>query len=380
MLRSIAAQLSADGHDVTVLTAQPSYNKATAQRKMPRHQDLDGFQVKRVRLFPESKSNYAVRALNMLLFMVAICSHILCRRKKNSYAKVMASTMPPVLVAAAARKCASLRGGKFIYHMMDIYPEIAITSGMAKKGFLTNLLARIDSSNCAKAERVIVLSSDMRNAIAARGIATDNVEIINNFQLESFDGEGSLPEGFEKPEGCFRILFAGNLGRFQGLETIIEAMALLTDIPEIRFDLLGDGAGRTSLEKLAGAHLGQSIFFHGYQPIENTVHVIKTADLGMIALNPDIYRYAYPSKTMTYLGVGAPILLVIESASELARMVEEEGIGYHAPQNQPEELARVIRTAFAERATLDEKRARSKALGERSFTAAAVLPRWRKNW
>lgn len=380
MLRSIATQLAADGHDVTVLTAQPSYTMATAQIKMPRRQELDGFQVKRVRLLPESKSNYALRAINMLLFMGAIFSHILFRQKKNCYNRVMASTMPPVLVAATARTCAHLRGGQFVYHMMDIYPEIALTSGMAKKNLLTNLLARIDGNNCAKAERVIVLSSDMRDAIAARGNSVDNVEVLNNFQLESFDGEGCMPQGLEKPEGSFRILFAGNLGRFQGLETVIEAIALLDDFPAIRFDLLGDGAGRKSLEALAGPRLNQRVFFHGYQPIENTIHVIKTADLGLIALNPNIYRYAYPSKTMTYLGVGAPILLVIEAESELAQMVEKERIGYHAPQGNPQALADVIRLAYAERTDLDEKRKRSRALAEKRFTAEAVLPRWSENW
>lgn len=376
MLRSIGAQLAADGHEVTVLTAQPSYTKVTAERKMPRHQELDGIHVKRARLLPESKRNYVGRALNMLLFMCTITSHILFRRKNNRYDLVMASTMPPVLVAAAARKCAHLCGGKFFYHMMDIYPEIALASGMAKKGFLTNSLARIDRNNCAKAERVIVLSSDMRDAVAARGIPTTNVEVLNNFQLQSFDGEGCIPKGIEKPEGSFRILFAGNLGRFQGLETMLEAMALLDDLPAVRFDLLGAGVGRASLEQLAGSRLNRSIFFHGYQPIENTVHVIKTCDLGLIALNPEIYRHAYPSKTMTYLGVGAPILLVIEAESELAQMVERECIGYHAPQNNPEALAAVIRKAYAERGDLDEKRARSKALAERAFTAEAVLPRW----
>ena len=376
MLRSIGAQLAADGHDVTVFTAQPSYTKATAERKMPRNQTLDGFQVKRTWLLPESKRNYVVRALNMLLFMCAIIGHILFRRKKNRYDLVMASTMPPVLVAATARKCVHLRGGKFFYHMMDIYPEIAFTSGMAKKGLLTNILTRIDRNNCMQAEKVVVLSSDMRDAIAARGLPTENVEILNNFQLQSFDGEGAMPEGLEKPEDSFRILFAGNLGRFQGLETMLEAMALLDDLPAVRFDLLGDGIGRAPLEQLAGSRRNQSIFFHGYQPIENTVHVIRDCDLGLIALNPEIYRYAYPSKTMTYLGVGAPILLVIEAESELAKMVEQERIGYHVEQNNPEALAALIRQAYAERGDLDAKRARSKALAERTFTADAVLPRW----
>jgi len=376
MLRSIAAQLAADGHDVTVLTAQPSYTEATAARRMPRRQELDGFKVHRSRLLRESKGNLPLRALNMLLFMCAIAKHILLRRRRNRYDMVMASTMPPVLVAATARTCSRLRGGGFVYHMMDIYPEIALTSGMAKRGLLMRWLAAVDRRNCARASKVVVLCEDMRDALAARGLDTGNVVLLNNFQLESFDGEGSMPSGLEKPEGSFRLLFAGNIGRFQGLENMIAAMALLDDLPELRLDLLGDGAGRAALEELAGERLGKRIFFHGYQPLENAIHVIATADLGLIALNPGIFRLAYPSKTMTYLGVGAPLLLVIESASELARMVEREAIGYHAPQEAPQALAAVIRQAVAEKGDLDAKRQRAKALAEREFMASAVLPRW----
>lgn len=376
MLRSIATQLAADGHDVTVLTAPPSYTKATAAMKMPRVQQLDGVTVKRCRLLPESKGNWPLRALNMLLFMFAITRQILFRKAENKYEVVMASTMPPVLVAATARVCARKRGGSFIYHMMDIYPEIALTSDMAKDSWFTRWLASVDRRNCELASRVVVLSTDMRDALAARGLVTNNVEVLNNFQLESFTGEGSMPEGLEKPKGCFRLLFAGNIGRFQGLETAIDAVALLDDIPDLRFELLGDGAGRGALEELAGERLNQRIFFHGYQPIENAVHVLATADLCLIALNPNIFRYAYPSKTMTYLGVGAPLLLVIESESELAQMVEEEEVGYHAPQGDPQELAKVIRLAVSERQDLDQKRQRARFLAEREFTAKTVLPRW----
>lgn len=376
MLRSISVQLAADGHEVTVLTAQPSYTAATAARKMPRRQTLDGVQVRRCRLLRESKGNLPLRALNMLLFMFAIFAHILLRRKRNRYDVVMASTMPPVLVAAMARVCARLRGGVFVYHMMDIYPEIALTSGMAKRGLLTRWLAGVDRRNCARAARVVVLSSDMEQALYARGLTNENVVVFNNFQLEAFDGEGSMPAGLEKPEGSFRLLFAGNIGRFQGLENIIEALALIDDLPELRLDLLGDGAGRAALEQLAGDRLDKTVFFHGYQPLENAVHVIATADLGLITLSPEIYRLAYPSKTMTYLGVGAPLLLAIESDSSLARMVEAEGIGYHAPQADPEALAAAIRRAVAEKGDLGAKRQRAKALAEREFTASAVLPRW----
>jgi glycosyltransferase involved in cell wall biosynthesis len=376
MLRSIGKRLSVEGHDVTVLTSQPSYTAETAKRRMPRRQQLDGFEVRRCRMLPESKKRLVLRALNMLLFMWAIFRHIVVRRRQNRYDCVMVSTMPPVLVAASARWASRLVGADMIYHMMDIYPEIALYSGMTKQGWLSQRLRSIDRKNCRLASRVVVLSSDMQQTLAARGLETHNIRVLNNFSLESFAGQGAIPAGMEKPEGSFRVLFAGNLGRFQGLETVIEAVGLLDDLGDLRFEFMGSGVGKQGLQDQAGPYLNRRIFFHEYQPIEIAVAVIATADLSIISLNPDIYRAAYPSKTMTCLSAGSPLLAIIEAQSELAQLIEREAIGFHAPQNDPAALADAIRLAYRQRNQLEPMRQRAFALAEREFSSASALARW----
>lgn len=380
MLRSIGRQLVADGHEVTVLTAQPSYNRATKEDKRPAVEELDGMTVRRVWLFPESKRNYPLRALNMLLFMAAVRRTIRKARGAEAYGAVMASTMPPVMVAGTARRAAQNTGADFYYHMMDIYPEIALVSGMKKEGWLTRWLARIDARTCRQARKVIVLSEDMRDAIAARGLDVGNVMIQNNFRLESFQEQAPppLPEALQKPEGAFRLLFAGNLGRFQGLEQVLDAMhAVHQDLPHLRLDFLGEGHGRQRLEEQAGDLLNTQVFFHGYLPIEQAAQMVETADLSLVSLQQDIIRYAYPSKTMTCLAEGSPLLAMVEEDSELARMVQQEQVGYVAPQNNPQALADVLRkAAAAPEETRREQGQRAKALAERAFTADAALPFW----
>lgn len=380
MLRSIGRQLVADGHEVTVLTAQPSYHRATKVEKRPAVEELDGMTVRRTWLFPESKRNYFMRALNMLLFMASVRRTIRKARGAQAFDSVMASTMPPVMVAGTARRAAQKTGAAFYYHMMDIYPEIALVSGMKKEGWLTRWLARIDARTCEQARKVIVLSEDMRDAIAARGLDVGNVAIQNNFRLESFQDQAPppLPEALQKPEGSFRLLFAGNLGRFQGLEQVLEAMRLVhQDLPQLRLDFLGEGHGRQRLEEQAGDLLGKQVFFHGYLPIEQAGQMVETADLSLVSLQQDIIRYAYPSKTMTCLAEGSPLLAMVEEDSELARMVREEQVGYVAPQNNPHTLADVLRTAATASAeTRREQGQRAKTLTARAFTAEAALPFW----
>jgi len=380
MLRSIGRRLVEDGHEVTVLTAQPSYNRAIRREKRPRVEELDGMTIHRVRLLPESKRNYPLRALNMLLFMAAVRRTILRARGAEVFDAVMASTMPPVLVAATARRACARRGAAFHYHMMDIYPEIALVSGMKKEGFLTRWLAKVDSRTCREAAKVIVLSADMREALAARGLPTGNVVLRNNFRLESFDDTPPppLPAALAKPPGMVRLLFAGNLGRFQGLEQVIAAFRQVAAArPQLRLDFLGEGHGRAKLEAQAGELLGQRIFFHGYLPIEQAAQMVQTADFSLVTLRPGIIRYAYPSKTMTCLAEGSPLLAMVEADSELARLVRDRQVGLIAPQGDPAALAEAFRQAAD--TTADQAatmRRHAHALAEQEFTAAAALPFW----
>ncbi len=377
MLRSIGRQLVADGHEVAVLTAQPSYNRETQKKKCPPREQLDGMHVHRVELLPESKRNYVARFLNMLLFMRAIMRKI--HRQQPGFDVVMASTMPPVLVAAAARRAAKARGARFLYHMMDIYPEIAMVSGMKREGWLARFLSRIDFRNCAEAACVIVLSADMKKSLQQRGVPLAHVVVRNNFRLESFSEEKESYKAQTSITGdSFCLLFAGNLGRFQGLEPVIQAVRLLhQDSPQLQLHFLGDGVGRGALEELSGELLGKNIFFHGYLPLEDAAQKIKQADLSLISLNPGIIRYAYPSKTMTCLAEGSPLFVIVEEESELAQMVRDERIGYVAPQEDIVAIANVLRQAMQESPTIrEQQRKNALALAEKEFSAVQAMAWW----
>ena len=379
MLRSIGRHLVAEGHEVTVLTAQPAMNTSTAQKRMPWREKLDGLLVLRYRLLPIGfNAGLMMRTVNMFIFMFAVIRHVVFRPRVDSYDVILVSTMPPVLLAATVRLVASLTGASFLYHIMDIYPEAAVINNRIREGLLAHWLRKIDRETCSHAIRVVALSDDMRDTIAGRGSSISNVRIINNFQLESFGVQGHLPDSMRKPEGSFRLLFAGNVGKSQGLDAVITAFSRLDDLPNLRLDILGDGAARKNLELQAGEKLGTRIFFHGYQPTENASQMIATADLSLVTLRPELYRIAYPSKTMSYLAAGTPILAIVEEKSALASMVRTEGVGYISPHGDVSSIASKIRQAYEDKESIQEMRIKALNLAAREFTPEAVLPKWAK--
>ena len=375
MLRAIVARWGDDGHCVEVLSTQPSYKPAAGIPQQPVVEMLDKVRVRRLSL-PAEAGRPFVRILNLVIFSFAILRHALMREK---FDVIIASTAPPVFIGAAARLAAKLSGAKFIYHCMDIHPEIGRISGEFSNPLLFTALQEIDAKNCRLATRVVVLSRDMERVIKNRKRCQDvKVEIINNFNLPSFDSidKGKMPTGLAKSDGVFRLLFAGNIGRFQGLETVIDAMHNLSDLPNIELIFMGEGKAVDNLRQRAGPLEGNKVKFFPHQSINYARMVIRSADLCVVSLTPGIYQYAFPSKTMTYLGEGRPLLVSVEPESELADFVRHEQVGITVAPEDADGMAEEIRKLIGDIPRQREMAMRAQAAGEAYFTKSVVLGRW----
>jgi colanic acid biosynthesis glycosyl transferase WcaI len=218
MLRFIGAHLSEAGHQVSVFCGPPSYNGVYGGPRRPRSEVVDRMRVHRVLLPPDRKSKPLMRAASLLVFAVRLIGHVV--RHRSEYDLVTVTTIPPVVMGGAARIIKRLTGIPYLYHCMDLYPEVAVISGMARNRWLVKLAIRLDTSTCRKAAVVVVLSNDMRATLERGGLDGTNVIVLNNFEV--LDGDSSAAESVVPRDAeRFRVLFAGNMGRFQGLESLM---------------------------------------------------------------------------------------------------------------------------------------------------------------
>src|SRR5699024_5609558 len=136
--------------------------------------------VQRVSLPSDRRGRYQ-QAVNAVLFPVAVFFRVLISR---GYDVVMCSTFPPVLLGALVSLAARLKRAQFIYHCMDLHPEIGSLSGEFRAPWVYRLLMRIDLRTCRRATAIVVLSDDMRDVLTARdpGLA-ERIHVINNFDL-----------------------------------------------------------------------------------------------------------------------------------------------------------------------------------------------------
>lgn len=375
MLRFIGARLAADGHDVTVFCGPPTYNDVYRGPALPRRQRIDGFRVHRVRLPRESKARPLRRALSMLVFAVRLVAHVLVRRRR--YDLIMVTTIPPVVMGVAARIAGRLAGVPYIYHCMDLYPEVADAAGLARNRVMLRLAKRLDTATCRRARAVVVLSEDMRATLLARGLDDANVIVCNNFELVADGTGGPVEEVLPEDPTRFRITFAGNMGRFQGLDELVDAAhAVCPTHPEAEFVFLGAGVSVPALRARAGRLVGEGVRFLDHQPVAVAARALELSQLAVVSLRPGIYRVAYPSKTATCLAAGCRLLVVVEDASELARLVRDEDLGTVCAPGDTAGLVRAITAELARGPVSAAERARLRAVGAKHFGRAEKLDEW----
>lgn len=371
MLRAIVGRWVSDGHEVDVLSSQPSYKASVDNQRQPARERVDGANVVRLNLPPEA-GRPLVRIVNSLVLGLGVFWHAVVRKR---YDVIMVSTSPPVLAGWFVAMAAKVTSARFIYHCMDIHPEIGHISGEFRNPRVFSLLSRLDRWTCTQARPVVVLSDDMAESlIARRPEKPPETTVINNFSLPS---EGAEPDElpFSWPNEPFVLLFAGNIGRFQGLDALVDAMARLRDRQDIRLVMMGDGTEKERLCRKA-EESGAQVSFVGHQSVEVAKAAMARASAGFVSLVPELYRYAYPSKTMTYLEQGCPVLVAVEVDSGLARDVTGNSAGVAVPGGDVDALATAISSLADDPEGLGSMRQKALEFSARAFATDVVLARW----
>lgn len=374
MLRRIAAHLAERGCDVEVLSSQPSYKPETSLAKAPTTEQVDGFTVRRIAMRPD-RGGRLRRPRNMLRFSLLVLVRVLLGPRRDV---VMCSTVPQVLLGWCTSWGARLRGSAFVYHCMDLHPEIGRLSGEFAHPLVYRVLMRLDLAACRRAAAVVVLSDDMRDALLRRDPdLAPRIVVLNNFDLPEYAAE---PAESPVPEAeAVTVAFAGNIGRFQRLDTMVAAV--LSDDPRmarLRLVLMGEGAAKEALARqvaAAPAERRDRVVLLPHGSTAQARALMRAADWGLVSLAPEVIRYAYPSKTATYLSEGLPVLAAVEADSSLARDVEAWGVGVHLPLETPQAAAEVL-GGLLERADGAERRERAREVWSREFAVEGRLERW----
>ena len=377
IIHSIASNYSSLGHKVDVLTSKPSYRGDTVKRIDIKDNINAKMQVFRIKL-PHESQNKFIRISNA--FKLGILTTIKCILGK--YDIIIATSNPPIIVPFFSAFSSLIHRSRFIYFCMDINPEVGLIHGDFSNPLLYKILESFDNFSCKIAKPVLVHSNDMKNTLLKRRYSNKfNIEILNNFSVQenliNSDNRTSKDSNLNIYSNKLTIIYTGNIGRFQGLDIVIKAMGINKNIKDIELILVGEGVAKQGLEILA-RKLEANVRFLPYQPLRIVKRYIKQSDIALITLINGVYKYAYPSKTMTYLEQSKPVIAVIESDSEIAKDIIKNNYGYVVNQNNINQLANLFIDLRNSQSWRESKSKSAYESYASTYSSEVVLRKWSK--
>jgi colanic acid biosynthesis glycosyl transferase WcaI len=123
---------------------------------------------------------------------------------------------------------------------------------------------------------------------------------------------------------------------------VLQAAKISQSRSDIVYLLVGDGASRPELESRARAKKLANVKFLPILPREQYLQMLAAADLSLITQQRSVADIVFPSKTVTLMTAGCPILASVNSSSEVAHIITHAGAGLVIAPEDPESLVAAV--------------------------------------
>jgi len=364
----LAKWLAARGYDVRVLTAFPQYPVGKlypGYRMRPWMREvMDGIPVLRVPIYPSHDTNPLRRIWTYLSFMLAASTIGVALIGR---ADVIYLYEPPPTNGLASTLLKWLHGAPVVHAIADMWPETVLGSGMLpRRGGLHRIAYALIGAWCRflyrRASVVTVLSQGFRSLLVDRGVPAEKIEVIYNWTDEDVFRPVPRDDALAKElgfEGKFNIVYAGNIGPLQGLETVVRAAALVRDsAPSVQVVIIGTGPHEARVKAVASEVGATNVRFIPRREYWEMPQINALSDVLLVHLRDfPFLASTVPSKTQVGLASGKPMLMAVRG--DTATIVREAGAGIEVPPEDPHAMADAMlafsRMSEAELAAMGER-------------------------
>lgn len=374
----MAAWLAARGHQVRAVAAPPYYPewRVAAGYSAARYavEEIAGVRVTRVPLYVPPKPGGLKRILHLASFALTSLP-VLLAQGLFWRPQAVVLTAPPLFAAPGALLARALSGGRAFLHVQDFEVDAAFNLGLLKTRWLRSLALWLERRAFAAFDATSTVSPRMRDKLLEKGVPPARAYLLANWaNTESCTPDmapGDWPQRLKPGPGQVLALYSGNLGRKQGLETIVEAARLLAGDTRIRFVICGDGAGREDMVNSAQGL--PNITFLPVQPMEGFFTLIAAADIHLLPQRAAAADLVMPSKLGNMLASGRPVVAGALPGTQLYDAVS--GCGLAVPPDDAPAFARAIAQLAGDAALRTAMGANGRARAEEEWGKEAILRR-----
>jgi len=313
----------------------------------------NGVEIVRVPSTAFSRRLLPARAVNYTTYVVLGALRAAGVREPDL---VLCQTDPPFL-GAAAYLVARRFGVAFVAVSKDVFPETAVQVGRLRNPLVVGALDALIRFYLRRADRVVAIGETMRQRLLEKGVPPERLRLIPDWVDTRAIHPVERDNAWRRDQGLdgrFVVMHSGNVGHAQDLDTLVRAAALLRGVDGIAVVVVGDGARREELVRLADEIGAQAVRFLPYQPREVLPQSLSAGDVHFVGLASGLSGYVVPSRLYGVLAAGRPAIVAADDDSEPARLVRSVGCGVVVRPGRPEALAEAIRELAAGSQDLDE--------------------------
>ena len=283
--------------------------------------------IHRMHLYREGKG-FLSRALRYVIFSIE------CLWKALTVpADFIFSTSGPPTQGVVLGVARILSHKKFIYNLQDIFPDSLVTSGICKEtSFLMKIGRVMENFTYRHADIIITITEDMRKNVLGKGVNPDKVQVVRNWmdvnQVKPVPRvQNKLFDELGLPRDKFYVVYAGNLGKVQGVEVIVAAAEKLQENSHIHFVIFGNGSEEENIKhQIADKQLTNMSLFP-LQSMDRVPEVYSLGDVAIISCRAGTGGSAMPSKTWTIMATGTPIVASFDLGGEMENIIRTADCG-----------------------------------------------------
>lgn len=260
----------------------------------------------------DSSTNMYYRILDLLIFTVWVIWSLILTRPKNIYV----STDPPLLIPFVVFLYSKIFRSSYVYHLQDIHPE-AGKKIIKLNSILLAFFKKIDGVVIRNASSIITINETMRNEIIARSKTKSNIYLVDNPTANIVDVAKNKVPGF---------VFLGNAGRLQRIPLLLNSIKNYNEKGgTLPFLFIGEGVYFDEIRKLSCDY--KNVEFTGLVDINTANDLTSRYEWALLPIEDDVTKYAFPSKTSSYLTCGSNILSICSEHTSVAKWVRNNNYG-----------------------------------------------------
>ena len=344
-INEVVESLQQAGCSVSVLTGQPNYPDGAifpGYRAMGMGAQMHetGYMIYRVPVSPRREGRAVQLISNYLSFLVSASLMGPWLLRGQRFDVIFVYGISPILQAIPGVVLKKLKRAALVTWVQDLWPQ-----SLEATGFVRNLriLAVV-----GLVVRWIYRRSDLL-LVQSRGFVPVVQSMASRTPVEYHPNPGELAFGLAQHSDVpalrldhgFNVVFAGNMGTVQALDTLLQAAELLLPHPEVRLVLVGSG----SRSEWMGQQIQQrglvNVCLPGRFEPEDMPGILAQASALLVSLTSSpALSQTVPSKVQAYLAAGRPIIASLDG--EGARVVEESGAGLACAAEDASALAQAI--------------------------------------